>query len=294
MAGALNVNDLIIHRSDRSGVDDLSVTIHKFPANAPSSLTPARDAYTFWYRPRTEKGETWITVPELGLSHHHISRSHILVSPPSLPIYGEWREAGGIVVNFSFAPRFFEAMAREMGLSEVVAKRHWHHFFAIDQRTEALCRLLMEETEDQCPHGPLYFEPLARALALRVLGTVRDQNKKTAVPPGIRKAVQRLEADFAEDLSLDDLAAMAQMSRSHFALMFRQLTGYTPHQYLLLVRLNQARKLIGERNPPMSLAEIAASTGFCDQAHLNRHFRRFFGTTPATFRAQQRAVDVAR
>ncbi len=39
----------------------------------------------------------------------------------------------------------------------------------------------LEETEDQCPNGPLYFEPLARALALRVLGAVRDKKKRTSV-----------------------------------------------------------------------------------------------------------------
>ncbi len=137
----------------------------------------------------------------------------------------------------------------------------------------------MEETEDQCPHGPLYFEPLARALALRVLGTVKKGNERRLFRLDIRRAVERLEKDFAEDLSLNELASLAKMSRSHFALMFRQLTGHTPHQYLLLVRLNHARKLIGQRNPSLSLAEIAATTGFCDQAHLNRHFRRFFGTT---------------
>jgi AraC family transcriptional regulator len=291
MASSLNVNDLIINRSDRSGVEELSVTIHEYPANVPSSFTPARAAYGFWYRPRTEKGDTWVTVPELGLSHHHINRGHVLVAPPSLPVHGEWERAEGIVVNFSFSPRFFEALAEQVGLSEIVSKRPWHHFFAIDQRTEALCRLLMEETEDQCTHGPLYFEPLARALALRVLDTVRDQHSRklraAAVPPGVRRAVKCLEADFADDLSLDQLAAKAQMSRSHFALTFRQVTGYAPHQYLLLVRLNHARKLIAQGNPALSLAEIAAASGFCDQAHLNRHFRRFFGTTPAAFRSQQ-------
>ena len=294
MAEALNVNDLIIHRSDRSGVDELSVTIHEFPPDAPPSMTPALDAYTFWYRPRTEKGCTWVTVPELGLSHHHISRSHNLVSPPSLPVYGESQKADGIVVKFSFSPRFFREMAKEVGISETVSKRHWSHFFAFDQGTEALCRLLMEETEDQCPHGPLYFGPLARALALRVLCTVRDRHKRAPVPSGVRQAVQRLETDFAEDLSLDELASLAKMSRSHFAVMFRQLTGYTPHQYLLLVRLNHARKLIGQRNSLLSLAEIAAATGFCDQAHLNRHFRRFFGTTPAAFRSHQSSVEVSK
>ena len=72
--------------------------------------------------------------------------------------------------------------------------------------------------------------------------------------------------------------------------MFRQLTGHTPHQYLLLVRLNHARRLIAQRNPPLTLAEIAATTGFCDQAHLNRHFRRFFGTT---LRSQQSTIELA-
>jgi AraC family transcriptional regulator len=296
MAGSLNVNDLIIHRSDRSGVEDLSVTIHRFPANAPASLTPARASYTFWYRPRTEKGDTWVTVLELGLSHHHISRDHVLLSPPSVTVHGEWERAAGAIVNFSFSPRFFEGLAGEVGVSELISKRPWHHFFVIDQRIEALCRLLMEETEDRCPHGPLYFEPLARALALRVLGTVRDQrNRKrrvAATPPGIRRVIQSLEADFADDLSLEQLASKAQMSRSHFALTFRQLTGYTPHQYLLLVRLNHARKLIAQGNPALSLAEIAAASGFCDQAHLNRHFRRFFGTTPAIFRSQHSILEV--
>jgi AraC-like DNA-binding protein len=292
MAGALNVNDLIIHRSDRSGVHELSVTIHEFPAAGWSSFTPARDAYTFWYRPRTERGQTWLTVPELGLSHHHVCRSHLLIAPPSLPIHGEQEEAGGAVANFSFDARFFEGLAQQMGLSEMLLKRPWHHFFAIDQRIEALCRLLMEETEEQCPNGPLYFEPLARALAQTVLGTVREQHvravRAAAVPAGIRHAVQHLETNFADEISLSGLASKAQMSRSHFALLFRQFTGHAPHQYLLLVRLNHARKLIGERNPSLSLAEIAASTGFCDQAHLNRHFRRVFGTTPAAFRLKHR------
>jgi hypothetical protein len=49
-----------------------------------------------------------------------------------LPVYGESQKADGIVVKFSFAPRFFQTMAREMGLVEVASKRHGHHFFAIE------------------------------------------------------------------------------------------------------------------------------------------------------------------
>jgi transcriptional regulator GlxA family with amidase domain len=51
-----------------------------------------------------------------------------------------------------------------------------------------------------------------------------------------------------------------------------------------LVRPNHARKLIAQGSPALSLTEIAAAS---DQAHLSRHFRSFFGTTPAAFRSQQ-------
>ena len=149
----------------------------------------------------------------------------------------------------------------------------------------------MEETENQCPHGPLYFEPLAQALVVGVLSTVRNQHcsraRACAVPPGIRRAIERLEVDFANDLSLEKLADLAQLRRSHFASTFRHATGDTPHQYLLRVRLSHARKLIAQGDQAMSLAEIAAASGFFDQAHLTRVFRSFFGTTPAAFRRGQ-------
>ena len=290
MNKTLNVDDLIIYRSDRSGAAGLSVTIHDYPDSASSFFMPPRDAYSFWYRPRAEKGNTWVTVPDLELSHHRISRDHVLVTPPSLPVYGEWEGAEGTVVNFNFAPRLFEALAERAGLSEALSKGLRHHFFSIDQRIEAVCRLLMEETEDRCARGPLYFDPLAQALAVSVLDTVRDQQRRKArakaVPPGIRRAVHCLETDFAEDLSVAELADRARMSRSHFAASFRQFTGYAPHEYLLLVRLNKARKLIAQGGPALRFAEIAAACGFCDQARLNRHFRRFFGTTPSAFRSR--------
>jgi len=134
-------------------------------------------------------------------------------------------------------------------------------------------------------------EPLAQALVVGVLSTVRNQHcsraRACAVPPGIRRAIERLEVDFANDLSLEKLADLAQLRRSHFASTFRHATGDTPHQYLLRVRLSHARKLIAQGDQAMSLAEIAAASGFFDQAHLTRVFRSFFGTTPAAFRRGQ-------
>jgi AraC family transcriptional regulator len=103
---------------------------------------------------------------------------------------------------------------------------------------------------------------------------------------GIRRTIEYIELHFTEPVSLAELSEQAQLSRSHFVFIFKQAIGYTPHRYLLLVRLGHARKLLAEAM--LSLPEIAASSGFSDQAHMSRLFQRFFGTTPAAFQRSQR------
>jgi hypothetical protein len=93
----------------------LSVSIYEFPAEPPATITPERGTYCFFYRPRTEKGETRLTVPELGLSRHRVCRDHVLVSPPFLPVHGQWERADGWVARFSFSPRSIEAAASKSG-----------------------------------------------------------------------------------------------------------------------------------------------------------------------------------
>jgi hypothetical protein len=80
-----------------------------------------------------------VTVSELGLNCHRINRDHVPVFPPFLPVHCECEGAGGRVAKFSFSPRFFEAIADQVGLPLGRSKGFWHDFFAIDQRLEALC-----------------------------------------------------------------------------------------------------------------------------------------------------------
>ncbi|XGW00397.1 MAG: helix-turn-helix transcriptional regulator [Leptolyngbya sp. BL-A-14] len=79
-------------------------------------------------------------------------------------------------------------------------------------------------------------------------------------------------------LTLNELAAIAQFSPYHFLRLFKQRMGITPHQYILQCRLQQAKYLL--HHSELSVIEIAAQTGFCDQSHLTRHFKRMMGITP--------------
>ena len=70
---------------------------------------------------------------------------------------------------------------------------------------------------------------------------------------------------------------MAGLDRYAISRQFRELFGTSPHRFLVMRRLDRARRLIAEGLP---LADIAATVGFADQSHLTRHFKKCFGITP--------------
>jgi len=101
------------------------------------------------------------------------------------------------------------------------------------------------------------------------------------------RAIRVIEARFAEPLSVSELAAEAGLSPTHFSETFKKATGWTPHQYLLRVRVERVRDAL--RSTDMALARIAHNFGFSSQSHLNSAFRKLMGMTPSQYR--QRAGE---
>lgn len=100
-------------------------------------------------------------------------------------------------------------------------------------------------------------------------------------PRAIGRAVECANALFADSaLSVNRLAAAAGLSAYHFMRCFRATTGLTAHQYVLQVRLREARRLLSQDVPA---CQVACTVGFADQSHLNRHFRTAFGLTPSQY-----------
>ncbi len=136
----------------------------------------------------------------------------------------------------------------------------------------------------------IYAQTAACWLATHLLATHSPWRTFGA---GVRRAPTmsggRLEAvremvrvRFAEPLSLEDLAAEAGISKFHFARLFRQQTGTTPHAFILQVRLDVARRLLTETD--LRVKQIAARTGFGSVAALGAAFARQQGVTPSAFR----------
>jgi len=96
----------------------------------------------------------------------------------------------------------------------------------------------------------------------------------------IQRTQDYLSACYAEDISLDGLADIACLSPFHFAREFKKETGLPPHTYLIQLRVKKAREMIAAGK---SIAMAAIESGFTDQSHLNRHFKRITGITPGQY-----------
>ena len=91
-----------------------------------------------------------------------------------------------------------------------------------------------------------------------------------------------ISTNFAEDLTLEDVAEMSGFSKYHFARLFKQFTGKTFYRYVNMKRIENAEKLLTE--PSASITEIAVKSGFSSPPAFVRMFKLIKGCTPTEFR----------
>jgi AraC family transcriptional regulator len=147
---------------------------------------------------------------------------------------------------------------------------------------------LQAELQGPEPCGRLYAESLGLALAVRLL-----KRYAPVVPPRLGNFSKRrlsgvidyIQDNLALGLSLNELAAVAGLSPSHFNTMFKEATNQTPHQFVVQCRVEYAMNLLANRK--LSLAEVASQAGFYDQSHMARCMRRVVGVTPAVVKRQR-------
>jgi AraC family transcriptional regulator len=144
------------------------------------------------------------------------------------------------------------------------------------------------------PAETAYVDYLVRAIAARLVRehSTRSPPQNTAymrarVGRGqLAKAIDYMEAHLEEPLELAAIAGAAGLSPSHFARQFRTAVGVAPHQYLMQLRTERAKRLLSETTQPV--VDIAFACGFANQEHLTRLFKRFCGVTPAAYRKARR------
>ena len=134
---------------------------------------------------------------------------------------------------------------------------------------------------------------MANALAVYLLNRYTVRHYKPVAYRGglpgyrLKRVLDHIGDNLAEDLSLSQLAAVAGMSPHYFAELFRMSTGYAPHRYVLLQRIEQAKQAL--RDTGRSVLEVGLDAGFQNPSHFARMFRKFVGTSPSRFQSEMQS-----
>ena len=145
---------------------------------------------------------------------------------------------------------------------------------------------------------PLYLETLSDAFLGRLLrdhsnlSWTAERAPYTLAPRRLAEVTAYIEANLAAEISLEQLAEVARLSRFHFVRAFARATGQTPHAYLVARRLEAAKRLL--RATEFPIEDVARRCGFRGGSHFATRFRRAFGASPSAYRRDWSPATSAR
>lgn len=152
----------------------------------------------------------------------------------------------------------------------------------LDQRLMDLSKLIAHECQSSLSDDSLFGDTLASAMMIALARSHRQKPRSLArggmAPFQLQKVQRHMLDNIAKTAALSELAEIVTMSVAHFCRAFKISTGKAPHQWLIEARIETAKSLLLRKE--MSLAHVALTLGFCDQAHFTRTFSKIVGTTP--------------
>jgi AraC family transcriptional regulator len=155
-----------------------------------------------------------------------------------------------------------------------------------DPILENLAAAIGGAVTDRLPRSSLYVDPVAQAIARRVLDIAQTGAERRGAQRLSNRQLTRIrefvEAHLEDDIRVADLAKAGGVGAKRLKNTFEISTGTTPYQYVLTRRIGRARELLADKT--LSLPEIALRSGFCNQEHLTRVFRGITGLSPGRYR----------
>jgi AraC family transcriptional regulator len=152
---------------------------------------------------------------------------------------------------------------------------------AQSQTIAGLTMRLYEEFREMDDVSEIAMEGLALELIALLARAGRPPANKRA-PRWLAQVEDLIRDEFARPLTLTELASAVGIHPAHLAQVFRQQHHCTPGEFIRRVRIEQAIKMMSDSRTP--LADISVATGFSDQSHFSRVFKRAMGMPPARFR----------
>ncbi len=205
---------------------------------------------------------------------HQLQICNIMFQPEHILFPGDVRKLPGFHALFVIEPYLTGRKEFQSHLSlQLEDYEQIHH----------LTDLMLREYQATVPGKETlltsYFMILATTLSR--LYTLPAKQKKPSLL-NIAKSVSYMESNFTEPLTLEEIAAISNLSPRHFSRLFAASYHTTPGNYILSLRMQHAGGLL--KNTTLSIAQVAFQSGFNDSNYFSRQFRKFYNVSPREYR----------
>ena len=192
------------------------------------------------------------------------------------------------------SPVLVNELVNELGLIRTSAEVLFRSSVIRDDGISALVRSIINEVSTEEIGQSEMLDALVRQIVIHLLRyhfTVRkaeqiEMSRAGPVDRRLRRAIEFMHDNFGSEIALEEIAAAAYLSEYHFARLFKQISGLTPHVYLAHLRIDRARELLAETALPIS--QIASQVGYQSQSHFTKMFKSVTGVTPRVYREASR------
>lgn len=159
-----------------------------------------------------------------------------------------------------------------------------------DHTIEYLAMMLMNEIRSHQSRDPLCIDSLLHLLYFHLLRHYTTANPADTVMPShpskrkLRRAIDYIQAHLASELDILTIAGLLEISSYELTLLFVDLTGLTPYQYLMRCRIERAKALLVDRH--ISIQNTALQVGFASVHQFNTQFLQLVGVTPNVYQVE--------
>src|SRR6202789_837550 len=232
--------------------------------------------------------------PEIVMSAEAGDRQNITsrASPGTITIIPSGHEARWDIAGSIEVSHIYLSQARFQKCADILAKGKRVELLDRvgfeDPAAARIMELLSAEAEIGEPCARLFVEQAIDLLCIQLLREHAALCTPVARPPAglapwqVRRVTTYMLEHLSESLTLDELAGVIHLSRFHFCTAFRLATGKTPHEWLVIQRIDMARKLLEDR--VLNITEVGLAVGYGTPSAFTAAFNKIGGCTPTDFR----------
>jgi len=212
-----------------------------------------------------QAGDLFLIYPNTPVSYE---------TEPSAPFHFSW---------FSFSGSKAEETAQILGFRPSDCVKRLHLRFSIHEKILEC----IDGTERGNAPGEFFTKEklygILRLIHASCMADEGDEEKRRPImEQHVQKSISFMKMNYMNPIGVGDAAAFVGLERTYFSKIFHQQTGMTPQNFLLQVRIDQARQLLRRTDYP--IGEISSFVGFADECYFSRAFRKKTGLSPKQFR----------